>query len=175
MKIRKAEKRDFSSVMTLYEHARLFMAQNGNGSQWGTSYPPKELVENDIADGKSYVCLDGEKIVSVFYFAVENEPTYESISGAWLNDLPYGVVHRLASDGMTKGAGTFCIKWAFDQCKNLKIDTHSDNKPMQNLLEKLGFFRCGTIIIADGTERIAFQKEENKQRPEVPPRNRKQD
>ena len=33
------------------------------------------------------------------------------------------------------------------------------HKPMQNLLLKLGFKKCGIIYIADGSQRVAFQKE----------------
>ena len=158
MEIRNSKDDDFESILKLYDKARAFMAQHGNASQWGNSYPAKELIESDIASGKSYVCIEDGKIVATFYFAVEDEPTYATINGAWLNDLPYGVVHRIASDGTTKGAGTFCIKWAMSQINNIKIDTHNDNKPMQNLLEKLGFVRCGIIHITDGSERIAFQR-----------------
>ena len=158
MEIRKAVKADFPVILALYERARAFMAENGNASQWGTANPPEALIARDIEEGKSYVCMADGKIAAVFYFAVERDPTYTVISGAWLNDAPYGVVHRLASDGSTRGAGTFCLQWALCQCGNIRIDTHRDNRPMQNLLVKLGFSRCGTITIADGTERIAFQK-----------------
>ena len=65
----------------------------------------------------------------------------------------------IAGDGKTKGVGSFCINWAFEKCGNMKIDTHADNKPMQNLLLKLGFKKCGIIYIADGSQRVAFQKE----------------
>ena len=157
-KIRKSVKEDLSKILVIYEKARLFMAQHGNATQWGNSYPSKELIEADIEAGKSYVCLEDERIVATFYFAVEDEPTYAKIKGSWLNDLPYGVIHRIASDGITKGAGTFCIIWAFSQINNIKIDTHNDNKPMQNLLTKLGFVRCGIINVEDGSERIAFQR-----------------
>ena len=158
MEIRNSKKEDLESILKLYDKARTFMAQHGNSSQWGNSYPARELIESDIASGKSYVCIEDGKIVATFYFAVEDEPTYATIKGAWLNDLPYGVVHRIASDGTTKGAGTFCIKWAMSQIDNIKIDTHNDNKPMQNLLGKLGFARCGIIHVKDGSERIAFQR-----------------
>lgn len=158
MKIRKSKREDLPRILELYENARNFMAQHGNASQWGKTFPPAELIENDIAAGKSYVCLDDGKIVATFYFAVEADPTYAKINGAWLNDLPYGVVHRIASDGVTKGTGTFCLNWALGKINNIKIDTHRDNLPMQKLLEKLGFVRCGIITIEDGTERIAFQR-----------------
>lgn len=71
-----------------------------------------------------------------------------------------GVLHRLArtSAATAKGAGAACIEWAFEQCGNLKIDTHEDNAPMLTLLARLGFTRCGIIWVLDGEERIAFQK-----------------
>ena len=158
MEIRKSTREDLPRILELYENARNFMAQHGNASQWGKTFPPAELIENDIAAGKSYVCLDDGKIVATFYFAIEADPTYAKINGSWLNDFPYGVVHRIASDGVTKGVGTFCLNWALGKINNIKIDTHRDNVPMQKLLEKLGFVRCGIITIEDGTERIAFQR-----------------
>ncbi|HNZ83431.1 MAG TPA: GNAT family N-acetyltransferase, partial [Sedimentibacter sp.] len=48
--------------------------------------------------------------------------------------------------------------WCFEKCRNLKIDTHRDNIPMQNLLNKNGFIRCGIIYLENGDERIAYQK-----------------
>ena len=58
MKIRKARECDLEQIMAIYAHARGFMAQTGNPNQWGpTNWPPAELVQNDIACGKSYVCV----------------------------------------------------------------------------------------------------------------------
>ena len=42
------------------------------------------------------------------------------------------------------------------RAKNLRIDTHADNAPMQHVLEKAGFARCGTIYCQDGSPRVAF-------------------
>ncbi len=158
MEIRNATREDLPCILELYDIARTFMAQHGNADQWGKSYPSKELIEEDIESEKSYVCLKDGKIVATFYFAIEAESTYEKIKGAWLNNYSYGVVHRIASDGISKGAGTFCINWALSKSNNIRIDTHSNNKPMQHLLEKLGFVRCGIIYLQDGSERIAFQR-----------------
>ena len=78
---------------------------------------------------------------------------------SWLSDSPYGVVHRIASDGSVKGVGTFCINWAFAQSGHLRIDTHGDNVVMQNLMKKLGFTQCGTIyVVEDNDPRIAYEK-----------------
>ncbi len=100
--------------------------------------------------------------MGTFYFThgYDVEPVYRVIEdGAWLLDSPYGVVHRLAGDGSVKGIGTFCITWAYEQCGHLRMDTHGDNKVMQNLLEKLGFTHCGTIYVEeDKYPRLAYEK-----------------
>ena len=94
----------------------------------------------------------------MFCYFVGDEPTYHEIDGAWQNDAPYGVVHRIGSDGAVPGIGQFCLDWCFDRCGNLRIDTHRDNAPMRHVLEKQGFSYCGVIIIDDGSERVAYQK-----------------
>lgn len=159
MQIRKAESHDLEAILNLYQMAREFMAAHGNPSQWGSTYPPVEQVERDIASGNLYVCCDGEKTAAVFYFAPGPDETYHKIyEGEWLDDAPYAVVHRVASPGVIKGAAGFCLEWCFEQFPNLRIDTHQDNLPMQNLLKKKGFRFCGKIFLANGSPRLAFQK-----------------
>ena len=164
MNIRKTLDNDVSRIMEIYEFARDFMKKTSNPNQWGNNnWPPRNLILNDIKKGNSYVCLnDDEKVIGTFYydFGKNVEPAYNIITdGEWLSDEPYGVIHRIASDGSEKGIGTFCINWVFDNCKHIRIDTHKDNKVMQNLLNKLGFKYCGIINLPiDNGERIAFEK-----------------
>lgn len=163
MEIRRTAEADLARVMDIYAHARAFMAAHGNPNQWGpTNWPPEALVRQDIARGKGYVCAHEGRVVGAFFFDMgrDIEPTYRHIEdGAWLDDSPYGVVHRIASDGSVKGVGAFCIDWAFRQCGHLRIDTHGDNAVMQNLLAKLGFARCGTIYVEeDDFPRFAYEK-----------------
>lgn len=159
MQIRKAKNHDLEAILNLYQMAREFMAAHGNPGQWGSSYPPVEQVERDIASGDLYVCCDGEKTAAVFYFAPGPDETYHKIyEGEWLDDAPYAVVHRVASPGVIKGAAGFCLDWCFEHFPNLRIDTHQDNLPMQSLLKKKGFRFCGKIFLANGSPRLAFQK-----------------
>ncbi len=158
-RIEKTRPDELDEVFKVYAHARRFMAEHDNPLQWGNSRPTAEEIEKDIADGKSYVCMYGDQIVAVFYYNVGEDPTYRVIEqGNWLNNEPYGVVHRIASAGIVRGAGSYCLNWALEQCGNLKIDTHSDNIIMQNCLKKNGFTYCGIIYLEDGDERLAFQK-----------------
>jgi hypothetical protein len=156
--------------MELYDAARAFMRHRGNNVQWVGGYPSREMIEAGIDAGEQYVCLtgndSGERIAATFWFAVAPEPTYlEILDGpGWIegdtpfDEAPYGVVHRLASDGSARGAGAFCLEWCLAQCGNLRVDTHSANTVMQNLLTRLDYTRRGVIVISDGTPRDAFQK-----------------
>ena len=112
MKIRKSTEQDLGRIMEIYESARRFMAEHGNPDQWGpTHWPPEALIRKDIADGNSYACVnDTGSVIGVFFFiyGAEIEPTYRTITeGRWLDDSPYGVVHRIASEkGSARSAST---------------------------------------------------------------------
>ncbi len=164
MTIRHSTEQDFPRMMEIYCFARAFMAKHGNPNQWGpTEWPPEALIRSDIRNGNSYVCTNEEgNVIGTFFFTSgkDIEPTYRKITdGKWLDDRPYGVVHRIAGDGSEKGIGAYCINWAFAQCGHLRIDTHGDNVVMQRLVAKLGFRHCGTIYVEeDDDPRLAFEK-----------------
>ena len=100
------------------------------------------------------------ELVGVFAFIIGPDPTYAEIwdGDGWLNDEPYGTIHRIASNGKTKGIFETCVAYCETLIDNIRIDTHADNAPMQHLIRKNGFTRCGIIRIADGTLRTAFHK-----------------
>lgn len=163
MKIRSTELNDLPSVMEIYDYARAFMRETGNETQWVDGYPSEELIRQEIEAGHSFVCTgedEEENILGTFCFILGDDPTYQHIyEGAWLNDdEPYGVIHRLATSGRSRGVSEACLNWCFERCGNIRVDTHRDNKVMQHILEKYGFQPCGIIYVKNGTERIAYQK-----------------
>ena len=163
MLIRKANYDDLPQILEIYDSARRFMYDAGNPNQWGKTNPPRERTETDLREENLYVLEMDADIFAVFYYKFADDPTYKIIyNGEWLNEKPYGVIHRIAvSDkGRGKGIAGICFDYAFSKCKNLKIDTHKDNIPMQRALAKHGFKECGIIHLANGDERIAFQKTE---------------
>ena len=137
---RGARRSDLEQILEIYAHARKAMTDSGNPTQWGDSYPPQEMLEEDIDSNRLFVYMVNGRLEAVFAFILGPDPTYAKIEdGQWLNDeVPYGTIHRLASTG--------------------DRDTHADNKIMQHLLEKNGFARCGIIHVEDGTPRVAYQK-----------------
>jgi len=164
-RIRTAAYEDMDTIMAIYAHARDFMIEHGNPHQWAErNWPPKALIKKDVDTQRSYVCEYRGSVVGVFYYVYgEQDPTYLKIEdGAWKCDAPYGVVHRIASDGSVKGIGSYCIDWAYDQCGHIRMDTHGDNRVMQDLLTKLGFEKCGIIHVAeDNYPRLAYEKYSN--------------
>ena len=159
MTIRPALQTDLPAIRQIYATARHFMAANGNPDQWGDAYPSEEIIQNDLVQGHLYVCEADQEIAGVFCYFVGIEPDYlEIYEGSWCNDASYGVVHRLASDGKRKGIASHCLEYAFSQCDNLRIDTHRNNYPMQQLLSKNGFNRCCIVHCSHGGDRIAYQK-----------------
>lgn len=159
MIIRRSTPEDIESIMAIYEEARQSMRQSGNQTQWVNGYPQQSLILDDISHGVHYcVCLPDGSLVAVFTFIIGEDPTYLKIDGSWINNQPYGTIHRIGSNGRQKGILAEVVRWAFLQIPNIRIDTHADNAPMLHLLTKQGFTYCGIIYVADGTPRKAFQK-----------------
>lgn len=158
MNVRKSTREDLPQILKLYEIAREFMKKNGNPNQWEDRYPEVSTVENDIEQGISYVCEEAGKIVGTFVFFIGKDPSYDVIeNGAWhSNRFPYGVIHRVASDGETRGVTKTAFTFGLEKSGYVRIDTHQDNKPMQGALKKFGFLQCGIIHLERGGERIAF-------------------
>ena len=159
MQIRPAKAADLPQILNIYEQARRFMAQTGNPTQWGDGYPKRSLLEQDMVRQQLYVVEDAGTLAGAFMFFQGPDPTYAEIfDGQWLDDAPYGTIHRLASAGTVRGIGQRCLDWCFAQCGNLRGDTHRDNQMMQQQFLKNGFVRCGLVYMEDGTERIAYHR-----------------
>lgn len=158
--IRKSTVEDIPAMQAVFAYAREFMAKNGNPNQWKDGYPSDEFLQNDIASGDSYVCLQGGKIVATFLLRGGDDPTYAVIyDGAWLNDNPYATIHRIASNGEVKGIFMTVVEYALSHYSTLRIDTHRDNVVMQKAILKAGFKYCGIIHCWNGEERLAYQWE----------------
>lgn len=162
--IRTARIEDLPQIRSIYDRAKAYMDASGNPNQWAVGYPPEAYLRQDIALGRLYVYEEDSELHGVFLFAVMDDPTYHSIDGAWSNDEPYGVIHRIASGGTKKGMFKIVLEFCKEQMAgqnitNLRIDTHADNKTMQHLVQKYGFERCGIIHLENGSPRIAYQLE----------------
>ena len=147
-------------IMEVLSAAKQIMRSSGNTNQWIGGYPSEEVILSDISKGCGYVVSDSKEIVGYFAFVPSPEPTYKNIyQGKWVDDsLPYHVIHRIGSFPDSHGVFKSIMDWCFSQDLNIRIDTHRDNRIMQHLITKEGFSYCGIIYLANGDERLAYQK-----------------
>ncbi len=157
MDVRIATEADLDNIMPIFDAARAFMRAHGNTTQWPVGNPSREEIRSLILAGASRVCVEDGEIVGTFAFLPGPDETYRVIEdGQWHFDEPYHVIHRVASNGTTRGVARACFTYCQERADCLRIDTHADNLPMQGAIKKYGFERCGIIHIADGSPRIGF-------------------
>ena len=158
--IRAARQSEIPDILNVMEAAKGIMRASGNPNQWKDGYPSREVILKDIEREAGFVVQDDGVIVAYFAFLPSPEPTYAYIEGgAWLNDtLPYHVVHRIGSIPEAHGIFKGLMDWCFAQDPNIRIDTHRDNRIMQHCILRYCFRYCGIIYLANGDERLAYQK-----------------
>lgn len=158
--IRKSAPADIDTILSLRDTARQIMRQCGNVNQWPEGYPAKNKFETDIANGVSYIVENDGVPVATFALIPSPDPTYAKVydGPGWRNaDEAYGVIHRIASNGSCRGILNAALNFARSTFSDIRIDTHEDNVIMRHSLVKHGFAEVGTILLANGEPRVAYQ------------------
>ena len=158
--IREAKPTDITDIMQVMEAAKKIMRQSGNLHQWADGYPSEAVIISDMEKHGGFVLEETGRIVGYFAFLPSPEPTYSKLyNGKWLDDVQsYHVIHRIASYPDVHGIFNDIMDFCFSHDANIRIDTHKDNRIMQHNIEKHGFTYCGIIYLANGDERLAYQK-----------------
>ena len=158
--IRAAAEEDVPCILAVIAEAKVIMRSSGNLHQWSDSYPSASVIQEDIGRGVAFVVTEGSSIVAYFAFIPSPDPTYSYIEGgSWLEDgLPYHVIHRIASTRTSHCVFRSIMDWCFARDPNIRIDTHRDNRIMQHCILDYGFSYRGIIYLANGEERLAYQK-----------------
>ena len=165
MEFRKMMPEDVPAVMEIIHQAQESLRLLGI-DQWQNGYPDEETIRGDIARGYGYVLAEGKSVAATAAISLDGEPTYRVISGGrWPSSGTNGVIHRVAAaeDRRGRGLASELFRQASRICLEngvytLRADTHRGNLPMQGALAKNGFCRCGVIFLADGSERLAYEK-----------------
>ena len=165
MEVRETRTEDVADVMRVINEGKQYFKGKGI-DQWQNGYPNEETILKDIEEGNGLVLIRNNRIIGTCYLRFGVEEDYLKIeNGEWLNDDPYGVIHRIAVEMAEKGQGYAAelLKYAEKKAqslgiRNLRIDTHEKNLSMQRWITKNGFVRCGNVYIGGTAPRIAFQK-----------------
>ena len=97
MDIRLAFPNEVEDILGLIEEARAFLATSGS-DQWQGAYPSREIIIEDILEGRGHVALIEGKIVAYAAVVIGNEEAYNAIyDGKWKHDnYLYVTFHRIA-------------------------------------------------------------------------------
>ncbi len=166
--VRKATSSDIDALMQVYEDGRRSIAELGI-DQWQDGYPSREVIEDDVAHGVTYIAVDGDGIASAAVLLPPPESDYAEIDGKWsLETENYSVIHRIASSAAYrgKGASSFLLRELIklsesDGRESVRMDTHRGNTVMQAFLGRHGFEKCGIITLSHGSGdrlRLAYEK-----------------
>lgn len=159
-----AKQEEMNSILDILEEGIQYLATQ-KVNQWQNGYPNEEVLTQDIAKKQLFTYTE-DQIVGIAALIPGTEPTYGYIEdGKWLNNEDYLTIHRMtvsqkrksrfSATTMMKEIEEYCLR---NNLYQIRIDTHKDNMPMQYLLKKCGFTYCGIIYLADGDQRLAFQK-----------------
>ncbi len=164
MVFRKASCRDIDDILNIIDEAKLSIRELGI-DQWQNGYPNRQILEDDISNGNSYVFLKDNAIIGTVAIIFGNEKAYETIyDGQWLGNGDYATIHRIAIHSDHKGYGFASV--IYDKAKriclnsgihSIRVDTHEGNLPMQRSLAKNGFNYCGIVFLEDSSKRLAYE------------------
>ena len=162
MIFRKATTEDIDTIERMIKAASGRLGAAGI-DQWQRGYPNRTSIENDVEAGVGMVLALGNEILAYGAIIFTGEPAYDDLTGGqWLTNGEYAVVHRLCVSEIFVGMGfakqfmSAAEAMAAERVKSFRIDTHPDNKIMQNLVERMGFTYCGDVVIE--SRRLAYEK-----------------
>ena len=165
--MRLANKNDIKNIMSIIDEAKQFLKESGS-TQWQNGYPNEETIQTDLKNNVGYVFVVGDQVAA--YAAVIDgiDPNYNEINGSWKNEKDeYSTIHRICFSSNYQGHGLaklfisniLTLKYA-KGIRNLRVDTHKLNVPMQTLAQHNGFEYRGIIRVDDepaDPDRLAYE------------------
>lgn len=148
--IRIARKDEIGEIMELIAKCVQVM-QDGGSDQWDDTYPNREVIGKDIADGTLYVCVDQAAIAGIIVLDNNQAGQYEAID--WLERKgPNLIMHRLAVHPEVQGKGIArrLIAFAEEYARSggytsIRLDTYAKNNRALALYPSLGYERRGEV------------------------------
>ncbi|WP_155287051.1 GNAT family N-acetyltransferase [Lacticaseibacillus zhaodongensis] len=158
---------DASAILDVIAGARQFLASQ-HIDQWQGSYPDAAAVESDIAAGTNRVLTVDGVVTGTASLITGPDPFYKFIEGrGWQNpnSSDYHAIHRFAIGDAGRGLhlsrvfmSSLLSELYFRGVRDVRIDTHPDNRIMQHVVSSNGFQPVGTVYLDEPVpERFAYQ------------------
>ncbi|WP_390407708.1 GNAT family N-acetyltransferase [Lacticaseibacillus jixiensis] len=163
--VRPGTSADIAPILGIIQSAREFLASQ-HINQWQGTYPDRAAVEEDIANETNRVLIVDGQVAGTASLIKGPDPYYKRIDGAgWIGDRDYMMIHRFAIDGHYRGqqlARFFMTALTSEAYalgyRDLRIDTHAQNKIMQHVILGAGYEFRGIVYLDEPVpERNAYQ------------------
>lgn len=165
--VRPGQSADVPAILAVIAGARAFLGHQ-HIDQWQGSYPDAAAVEQDIARGVNRVLVMDGQVVGTASLIQGPDPFYKYIEGGtWIGgaDVPYYAIHRFALGDAGRGLHlsrvfmTSLLSELYSRgVRDVRIDTHPDNRIMQHVVTGNGFAHRGTVYLDEPVpERLAYQ------------------
>lgn len=165
MEFRLAREIDRIEIEKIYEDGSLKLKSLGINQWQGQDKPNLDNFKNLIANKNIYVLEDNNRVVSTVIIYDYDLDYEKNLDGKWNSPKPYVALHRIGTleSERNKGYGRKIIEFAESYAKennfkSVRIDTHRENKSMQNLLKSMNYIYAGLVYLDGKNERLAFEK-----------------
>jgi ribosomal protein S18 acetylase RimI-like enzyme len=151
MRIRRATREDLNEVMRCIRRVVPLMRESGN-LQWDNDYPSISVFKSDIENGLLWVAQIGQCVAGFAAITTDQSPEYADVG--WDITESAIVVHRLAVDPDFRGCGVAAALMLQAEIVGMekgiqvvRVDTNSQNRATQKLLQKLEYVCAGEISL----------------------------
>lgn len=165
MEFRLAREIDRIEIEKIYEDGSLKLKSLGINQWQGQDKPNLDNFKNLIANKNIFVLEDNKRVVSTVIIYDYDLDYEKNLNGKWNSPKAYLALHRIGTleSERNKGYGRKIIEFAESYArennfKSVRIDTHRENKSMQNLLKSMNYIYVGLVYLDGKNERLAFEK-----------------
>ncbi len=155
---------DILWIMQAIELCRPILASQ-QSDQWQGKEPSLKTIQNDVKQKQFYLLKNRNQSIGGAALLSKDDAYDHLMSGSWLNQDPYIVIHRFfvhpTFHGQKLGKVLLtCIEdlvWA-SGTQNIRLDTHERNAPMRGLLKSLNYVEVGRVNLPQAGERLVYHK-----------------
>ncbi|ASA23909.1 GNAT family N-acetyltransferase [Paenibacillus donghaensis] len=158
-RIRQAVQEELDEIMELIALCVQVM-QAGGSDQWDETYPNRDIIGADIAQGNLYIYQEGAAIAGILALDENQAEEYKAIDWS-VTEGPHLLMHRLAVHPQVQGKGIArkLINFAEDYAlqggyTSMRMDTYAKNEKILALYPRLGYERRGEFFLSE--RKLAF-------------------